>query len=252
MSANPPEIFSSTRRKAVLRRAAYLQRMVDPARYLAEDAADDILDRLSFLRHEPRRCWVGGDHSGLLVPALTAYGASVSMADLSVFEPEQPWPDGGFDLVACLFLLDQANDLPGALIHLRRALAPGGLAIIAMVGAGSLPALREAMHEADGERPAPRLHPQVDVRAGGQLLQRAGYSSPVVDSRSLTVRCGSLDRLVGDLRAQGLSNVLSDPGPPLSRAALEAARAAFASRADADGKVSERFELLTLSGWRST
>lgn len=251
MSASPPAIFSPARRKAMLRRAAHLQRQPDPARFLAEDAAEDILDRLSFLRHEPKRCWIGGDHSGLLAPALTASGAAVTVAEPSAFEPEQPWPVEGFDLIACLFLLDQANDLPGSLIHLRRALAPGGLAIITMVGAGSLPALREAMRAADGERPAPRLHPQVDVRAGGQLMQRAGYSSPVVDSRSLIVRYGSLDRLVGDLRAQGLSNVLSDPGPPLSRAALEAARAAFASRADADGKVSERFELLTLSGWRS-
>jgi hypothetical protein len=57
------------------------------------------------------------------------------------------------------------------------------------------------------------------------------------------VRYAGLDRLVGDLRAQGLGNVLARPGPPLDRAGLARARAAFGSR------VEERFELLTLTGW---
>ena len=92
--------------------------------------------------------------------------------------------------------------------------------IASFIGAGSLPALRAAMLVADGDRPAPRLHPQVDVRAGGQLLQRAGFADPVVDSRGLDVRFSSLERLVGDLRAQGLGNVLARSGPPLGKAAL--------------------------------
>ncbi|MBW8755530.1 MAG: methyltransferase, partial [Sphingomonadales bacterium] len=100
-----------------------------------------------------------------------------------------------------------------------------------------------------GDRPAPRIHPQVDVRAGGQLLQRAGLADPVIDSRSLDVSFGSLDRLVGDLRAQGLTNVLARLGPPLGKAALAHAREAFAA-AGAAGRTTERFEILTLSGWR--
>jgi hypothetical protein len=44
--------------------------------------------------------------------------------------------------------------------------------------------------------------------------------------------------------------MLADPGPPLMRSALLRARDAFSAEADADGRVSERFELLTLSGWR--
>ena len=89
----------------------------------------------------------------------------------------------------------------------------------------------------------------VDVRAGGQLLQRAGFADPVIDSRSLDVSFRSLDRLVADLRAQGLANVLARSGPPLGKAALARARAAFAA-AGADGRTTERFEILTLSGWR--
>ena len=100
------------------------------------------------------------------------------------------------------------------------------------------------MLAADGERSAPRVHPMVDVRAGAQLVQRAGFADPVADARSLTVRFASLDRLVGDLRAQGLSNVLARPGPSLSRAAVDTARDVFGSATE------ETFEIITLTGWK--
>ena len=58
----------------------------------------------------------------------------------------------------------------------------------------------------------------------------------------------SLDRLIADLRAQGLGNVLASPAPPLGKAGLERARQAFAAEADAQGRVVETFEILTLSG----
>jgi hypothetical protein len=90
----------------------------------------------------------------------------------------------------------------------------------------------------------------VDVRAGGQLLQRVGWAKPVVDSRVLNVRFGALDRLVGDLRAQAASNVLTSVAPRLTRAMRDAARKAFTQAADTDGRILEKFEILTLSGWR--
>ena len=152
--------------------------------------------------------------------------------------------EGGFDVAVSLFSLQTINDLPGALIHMRSALNPGGLAIASFIGAGSLPVLRSAMLAADGDRPAPRMHPAVDVRAGGQLLQRAGWAKPVVDSRSLDVRFSTLASLLADLRAQALTNVLTQAGPPLSKQQL-----IYLDQALEVGTL-ERFEILTLSGWR--
>jgi SAM-dependent methyltransferase len=232
-----------------------LQQRADAARFVVDDMVDDVLDRLAFLRHAPARALVVGDFTGTLADTLTAQGVAVTRADPApgpdevAIDEEQPLRFGdGFDLVVSLGTLDTVNDLPGALIHVRRALAPDGLAIVAMPGAGSLPTLRAIMLAADADRPSPRIHPQVDVRAGGQLLQRAGFADPVVDSRALNVSYRSLDRLVGDLRAQGLSACLARGGTPLGKAALTRARAAFAGLA-ADGRVTETFEILTLSGW---
>ena len=247
--APPPVIFAPARRQAARRRMAGLQQLPDAPRYLAQDMADDVLDRIGFLRHQPARSLVIGDDAGLLGPVLLAAGSDVTNADPLTLDEEAPYPFGGFDLIASLGTLDTLNDLVGALLHLRAALAPGGLLLASFVGAGSLPVLRAAMLAADGERPAPRLHPAVDVRAGGQLLQRTGFADPVIDSRTLAVSFTALERLVADLRAQGLGNVLARPGPPLTKASWQRAVAAFDAQME-DGRVTEEIQIITLSGWR--
>jgi len=223
------------------------QALPDAPRYLIDDMVEDVIDRIGFLRVEPRRSLVIGDWTGALAPALP--GEVVAVEPAAGFDEEHPFPEGNFDLVASLGTLDTVNDLPGALIHLRKALAPGGLMIASFTGAGSLPGLRDAMLVADGDRAAPRVHPQVDVRAGGQLLQRAGFADPVIDARSLKVSFRSLDGLVADLRAMGLANVLARPGPALGKTSRERARAAFTA-AGTEGRTVENFEILTLSAWR--
>lgn len=249
VAAPVPTIFSRRRRTAVQARARRLQAEPGAARFLLDDMTEDVLERLAFLRHVPERALVIGDWTGALASALRAQGAKVIEGD-DTLDEEQPYPVENFDLIASLGTLDTVNDLPGALIHVRRALRPGGLAIASFLGAGSLPMLRHVMLAADGERPAARIHPLVDVRGGGQLLQRAEWSDPVIDSRSLRVAYASLSQLVADVRAQGLGNVLAAPGPPLGRASLARAEATFAGLADSRSRVVETFELLTLSGWR--
>jgi len=251
MAAAPPQIFAERRRIARRIRALALQQRPDAARFLGELVAEDMLERLAFLRHQPARALVIGDPAGMVSGPLEAGGAEVVRADIagpSAVALDQPFPFGGFDLIAVMGLLDTINDLPGALIHIRRALAPGGLALASFGGAGSLPALRSAIFAAEPDKPAARMHPLVDARAGAGLLQRAGWTDPVTDMREIPVSYRSLDRLLGDLREQGLGAVLASPTPPLTRAALARARAAFLDGADEHGRVTETYAILTLSG----
>jgi NADH dehydrogenase [ubiquinone] 1 alpha subcomplex assembly factor 5 len=97
---------------------------------------------------------------------------------------------------------------------------------------------------------APRIHPQIDVRAAGDLLGRAGFALPVADGHGFDVRFPALAALVADLRAMGGTNLLAGRSrKPLGRTALAAAQSDFAAHADPDGKTSERFEIVYLSGW---
>lgn len=163
-------------------------------------------------------------------------------------EDRLPFADASFDCVVSAGVLDQVNDVPGALALARRVLRPDGLFLGAFVGAGSLPALRAALMAGDDPRAIARVHPQIDVRSAGDLLVRAGLTLTVADVETLTVRYSSLFRLIEDLRGMAATNLLRDT-PPLSRAALARAADAFAARADADGRVSETFRIVYLTGW---
>lgn len=245
-----PTIFAEARRVARALRSAARQRFgADAARFLLDDMAEDMIDRLSFVRHTPARALLIGDGPEALTTYLAQGGTEVVVGITA--NPAEPLAGAPFDFIGVIGQLDAVNDLPGALIHLRNALTPGGLVIASFIGGQSLPALRAAMFAAEPDRPAARLHPMVDARAAPALLQRAGWKDPVVDTHTLGVRYSSLDRLVDDLRDQGLGNALAKPAAPLSKAALARARAAFAARADADGKVTETFEIVTLTGRRS-
>lgn len=247
-----PRIFSPARRLARQMRALARQRRGGATGWLIEAMERDCIERIAFMRLEPRRALVLATAAVELPRALAGMGAGkrAQVALSSALEEERPLADHGHDLIVSLARLDTVNDLPGALIHLRHGLGEGGLMIAQMTGAGSLPVLRRIMLAADGERPAARLHPQIDSRAATALLDRAGFTRQVVDTHLLKASYRSFDRLIADLRDQGLTNALADPAPPLGKAALARAQAAFDELRDAEGRVTESFEIVTLTGWR--
>lgn len=171
-----------------------------------------------------------------------------SQRGLQLDEDRLPFAEGTFDLVVSAGTLDSVGDLPGALAQIRRVLRPDGLFLAAFTGGNTLSTLRRVLIDAEAGRPAARIHPQVDVRAGGDLLVRAGFALPVAVSETLTVRYGSLLSLLADLRGMAGSNIM--PGRvPLRRDTLARAVDLFAAAADPDGKTVERFDILYLTGW---
>ena len=233
------------------------------ADYLHTLIGEDLLDRLDSVTRPFSEALVLGAAGALVLDGLRARGIAVTAADpgfafaraadgVQSDEDRLPFADGRFDLVVSIGLLDSVNDLPGALVLIRRALRPDGLFLGAFAGAGTLPRLRAAMLAADAvmDGAAPHIHPQIDVRAAGDLLARAGFALPVVDGHGLDVRFPDFASLVRDLRAMGATNVLANRARrPVTRHGLAAAMADFAGHAGADGKTAERFEIVHLLGW---
>ncbi len=243
-----PRIFAPARRSARYRRALARQQQDDPASFVIDDMIEDIVERLDFTRAEPGKALVIGDMTGQLAAELSARGFDVERAGPDEFDEEQPFPRT-YRHVLSLGMLDTLNDLPGALMHVRRALEPGGMMIAQCLGAGTLPAIREAVQLADGDRTHARIHPQIDRPAASGLLSRAGFAKHVVDSRSLHARYREFNRLVADLRDQGLTGVLADAPPAFTRSAWARAQAGFEALKEHDGKATETFEILSLTGW---
>ena len=107
--------------------------------------------------------------------------------------------------------LHRVNDLPGALVQIRRALQPDGLFMAALLGAGALIELRQVLVEAEAETEggaSPRVSPFGDVRDYGALLQRAGFALPVADSETLSLSYASPREVMREVRALGGGNVL--------------------------------------------
>jgi NADH dehydrogenase [ubiquinone] 1 alpha subcomplex assembly factor 5 len=234
------------------------------ADYLHRRAGDELLERLDLVRRDFATALDLGCGHAYLAGRLRERGLAVTTADagfafaaaagaIQCDEDCLPFADGAFDLVVSAGALDSVNDLPGALTLIRRALKPDGLFLAAFAGAGSLRRLRDSLRsaeEAEGLPAAPRLHPQIDVRAAGDLLGRAGFALPVADCETVTVRFESFTRLVADLRAMAATNILAERAArPFGRIGLAAATAAFAAAADPDGRTSERFDIVYLSGW---
>ena len=249
------------RRTVRLRRARAAAGFTDRG-FLFESVARDLADRLGDMRRRFDTALDLGCHDGVLARAPGVHGrigtlvhadtapemaARAPSPALAADEDALPFRDGCFDLVASVLSLHWVNDLPGALIQVRRVLRPDGLALLALFGAGTLSRLRVGLARAEIEEggAGARVSPFPDVRTAGGLLQRAGFAMPVVDESTLTVRFADARRLLADLRGMGEANALAArPRAPLRRAAL----ARFL--AEAPTPYETEFSVLTLTGWK--
>ena len=251
-----PRIFDRALVRARQRRAA------GSASFLLDHAANELVDRLLPVQRQFRSvldCGTPGPAiatalRGFLPDAAVVRLAGIPGADVTGDEEALPFGPETFDLAVSGLALHAANDLPGALVQVRRVLKPDGLFLGCLLGGQTLTELRAAFVAAEVERTggaSPRVAPFADLRDLGGLLQRAGFALPVTDTDVLKVRYGSMFALMADLRAMGLTNALAERSRrPITRGLLVRAAEIYAERfADADGRVRATFELVWLSGW---
>ena len=226
------------------------------------EAAERLLDRLDdTTRRFTRALDVGG--RGVVAPLLRARGVEVVSCDLSprmaalnghpcvaADEEALPFAPSSFDLVTASLSLHWINDLPGALIQLRRAMRPDGLLLASLPALGTLAELRAALLETEGAMlggASPRVSPFPDLRDLAGLLQRAGFALPVVDVEEVTLLYADPLALLRDLRAAGEANAvrLRDRRPPPP----DLFPAALGALPERDGRAPATLRLAVMTGW---
>ena len=227
-----------------------------------ESLSERLLDRLDDTRERFSAVLeIGG--RGSIAAKLQARGMQVVSADFSAAVARQagglavaidgealPFRQRQFDLVLAPLSLHWVNDLPGALIQIRRALKPGGLFLASMPVLGTLQELRAALLDAElmlTGGVSPRISPYPDLRDCAGLLQRAGFALPVADMEEITLLYATPLNLLQELRAAGEGNAIalrSRKIPPRELFPL-----ALSNLPMRDGRIVATLKLAIMTGW---
>jgi SAM-dependent methyltransferase len=253
MMSGPPQIFD---------RSLYARRRARAAGtdFLVQEAAAHLAERIGAMNRAFQNAL---DLSSREESFVELKNAAESWTRTALFpvagritadEEALPFALASFDLVTSVLSLHAVNDLPGALIQIRRVLKPDGLFMAALFGGETLRELRQAFAVAESEISGgvtPRVAPFADIRDLGALLQRVGFTLPVADLERTVVQYSGIPWLLHDLRALGETNVLSERSPRLLRRdVVEAMLAHYLDRySQPDGRLKATFDVVYLTGW---
>jgi NADH dehydrogenase [ubiquinone] 1 alpha subcomplex assembly factor 5 len=263
--ARPPALFDRRAWRLHRDRAARPR----PVDFLHTAVAERLLDRLDAIARPFPTALDLGDCRKTLYRALSRRPGTerVVVADPSVawLGPESglrvaadpqlvPFAEGSVDLAVGVLLLHWVDDLPGALVQLRRTLEPDGLLLMAMLGGKTLAELRAVLIEAELVEEGgagPHVSPMAELADVAALLQRTGFAMPVADAETIVVTYPDMPALLHDLRGMGETNALAlRRRTPLRRATLGRAAALYRERyGSVNGRIGATFELLWLTGW---
>jgi SAM-dependent methyltransferase len=229
------------------------------SRFLADQMAQQLVERINDIRRTFSNILLVG-YNDILADHLIATGVRFSVADPA---PELADPridthfvsdmdvlahcGGPYDAIVWAGGLDICNDVPGALIQARRLLRPDGVVLGCFLGAGSFQTLRNAVQALSDN--VARFHPQIDVRATGDLLMRTGFALPTVDIEMLHLRYRSVIDAVRDLRQSACNNMLEGPVHPMTKAAYMQLAAHYLAQASTDGRIDEGVSIIHFIGW---
>jgi SAM-dependent methyltransferase len=254
MAVNPsaaPLLFD----RALLCRRLDRAARAGPATFLLDRVSEDLAERLNAVTREfsdVADIWTSGEALAKLLrdrfKSAIHIGLQASEAEALRFRPQS------VDLVVSALAFQFANDLPGVLAQIRRALRPDGLLLAAMLGGDTLTELRQSFAAAESELEggvSPRVAPFADLRDIGALLQRAGLALPVTDVDRVVVRYDNAFALMADLRRMGATNILIERRrTPTRRSTMLRMAHIYAERfADADGRIRATFDVIWLSAW---
>lgn len=193
---------------------------------------DALLDRLSFIRLQPKRILdLGSSHGYLsrrlqqLFPASQVIAVDMCHAMNRLARPlnadtihcltadayHLPLANDSVDLLIGHLLLPALLDYPALWQECQRVLTPGGLLLFSNIGPDTLQELRHSFAEQDNY---PHINTFIDLHDIGDSLVQAAFLDPVLDAEHFDVSYPSLPALLHELQALASIKFLDDPQPP--------------------------------------
>ena len=223
MPENRDWLDKSLARRAFERAAA----TYDASAALQNEVGNRLVERLDFIRMQPRRILDLGAGTGVFTSVLGKRyrKADVIALDIATAMLQQararggwwyrprcvcgdaealPFADASFEFIFSNLMLQWCTNLPAALLELRRVLAPGGLLMFTTLGPDTLSELRASWSAVDGYT---HVNPFIDMHEVGDALLQARWAEPVMDAERLTVTYRDLATLMLDLKHIGAHNV---------------------------------------------
>jgi SAM-dependent methyltransferase len=258
---SPPPLFD--RRLIRARRARGARQTGDAFLYtrVAEDVVERVLDvnrafgrSLLLGSREISNIVVreAGAKLGHIVRGDHTHG--IEALDLLCDEEFLPFAENSFDFIFSGLTLHGVNAIPKTLMDIKRLLRPDGLFICALFGGETLRDLRHALYEAEDQslgRVSPRVSPMIDVQQAAGLLQKTGFTMPVVDRDLVRVSYQSLTGLYADLSRMGERNALTERARTGGSKPLFDTLAQIYARdhMNAKGKLDVGFDIIWMTGW---
>ena len=243
----------------------------EAAAVLQREVADRLLERLDYIRLQPRRVLDLGAGTGFCTwplqdryPRAQVLAMDFAHAMLRRARRPRRWfrrtpafvcadaralPLAGasVELIVSSLMLQWCRPLAPCLAEMRRVLAPGGLLLFTTFGPDTLKELRAAWAQVDDAR---HVHAFDDMHDVGDALLAAGFVDPVVDMEMLTVTYADVLDLMRDLQAIGAHNVATGRRAGLTgRGALRAMMRAYEGFRGEDGRLPATWEVVYGHAW---
>lgn len=223
--------------------------------FLYDWAVSQIQDRLSVITREFKHVIHLGARDNALAKnferGMTIHHNARFAPDIIGDESFLPVKTASQDLIISTLNLHRMNDVPGALIQIKRALKPDGLFLGVLFGGETLSTLRECLTETEVKNHggvSPRIFPFADKQDCGALMQRAGFALPVIDSETVTVSYSSLTKMLHDLRGMSESNIMTERNKNyVGLSFFDDVEALY--RRKTGGDLDAKFEVIFLLGW---
>ncbi|BGP36206.1 hypothetical protein JCM10449v2_000104 [Rhodotorula kratochvilovae] len=262
--ASPFAVFDRDLKRAQRDRAArdkHRSRLTD---YVKDDVAQSMVDRLLDIKRRYPLVLDVGSGPGFLAkhldPEITQKAIMVdsSMPVERIHLDEEQlasrFEEDSHDCIMSCLSMHWINDLPGALVQIKRTLRPDGVFIGSMLGGDTLFELRTSLQLAELEREggiSPRISPMTDSQSVTSLLNRAGFALSTVDVDEIQIAYPSIHELIDDLKWMGEGNAVVNRRRTLNPETLLAAGEIYKElHGLEDGSIPATFQIMHMIGWK--